>query len=75
MLALFNLYRERGADFVPQYLEVLSSGGNDYPDRILSKVGVDLNDPTFWQKGMDAVRALIDQEEALAKELYPDKFP
>ena len=75
VLALFNLYRERGADFVPQYLEVLSSGGNDYPDRILSKVGVDLNDPTFWQKGMDAVRALIDQEEALAKELYPDKFP
>ena len=75
VLALFNLYRERGADFVPQYLEVVSSGGNDYPDRILSKVGVDLNDPTFWQKGMDAVRALIDQEEALAKELYPDKFP
>ncbi len=74
VLALFNLYRERGADFVPQYMEVLSSGGNDYPDRILAKVGVDLNDPTFWQKGMDAIRALIDQEEELAKALYPEKF-
>ena len=48
VLALFNVYRKRGADFVPQYLEVLAAGDSDYPDRILAKVGVDLTDPNFW---------------------------
>lgn len=74
VLALFELYKEQGADFVPKYIDVLSSGGNDYPDQILAKAGVDLNDPKFWQKGIDVVRSLVEQEEALAKELYPDKF-
>lgn len=74
VLALFNLYQERGAEFVPYYMEVLASGDNDFPDQILAKVGVDLNDPAFWSKGIDAIRALIDQEEALAKEVYPEKF-
>jgi oligoendopeptidase F len=74
VLALFRLYQERGADFVPQYEDVLSAGGSDYPDRILAKVGVDLNDPAFWNKGLDAIRDLVAQEEALAKEVYPDRF-
>lgn len=74
VLALYNLYRERGPEFAPQYVEVLAAGGSDYPDKILAKVGVDLNDPAFWSKGLDAIRALVDQEEQLARELYPDKF-
>jgi len=74
VLALFNLYKERGAEFIPQYIEVLASGDCDYPDQILAKVGVDLNDPNFWQKGIDAIRDLIEQEESLAREVYPEKF-
>lgn len=74
VLALFNLYQKRGAEFVPQYLDVLSAGDSDYPDRILAKVGVDLSDPNFWGEGIAALRAMIEQEEALARELYPDKF-
>jgi oligoendopeptidase F len=41
---------------------------------ILSKVGVDLNDPNFWQEGINALEALVTEEEAIARELYPDKF-
>lgn len=74
VLALFNLYKARGADFIPQYVAVLEAGGSDYPDAILSKVGVDLNDPNFWSHGIDALRALIDEEERLAREVYGDKF-
>ncbi len=74
VLALFNLYQKRGAEFVPQYLDVLAAGDSDYPDQILAKVGVDLTDPAFWNEGLEALRALVDQEEALAKEVYPDKF-
>jgi oligoendopeptidase F len=74
VLALFNLYQKRGAEFVPQYLEVLSSGDNDYPDRILAKAGVDLSDPAFWNEGIAALRTLVEQEEELAGAVYPEKF-
>jgi oligoendopeptidase F len=74
VLALYNLYRERGAAFVPQYLEVLGAGNSDWPENILAKVGVDLTDPGFWTQGLDAIRALVGQEEQLAREVYPDKL-
>lgn len=74
VLALFNLYQQRGAEFVPQYLDVLAAGDSDYPDRILAKVGVDLSDPAFWSQGLDTLRQLVEQEEQLAREVYPDKF-
>lgn len=72
VLALYQLYQERGAAFVPQYIAVLEAGNTDYPDRILAKVGVDLNDPAFWQKGLDAIRGLVSEEVALAREVYPE---
>jgi oligoendopeptidase F len=74
VLALYNIYREEGDGFAPKYIDVLAAGGSDYPDQILAKLGVDLNDAAFWQKGLDAIEVLIEQEEALAKEVYPDKF-
>jgi len=74
VLALYERYKEEGADFVPKYLDVLAMGGNDYPDNILAKAGVDLNDPAFWQGGIDVVRRMIEQEEELAKRVRPSLF-
>jgi oligoendopeptidase F len=74
VLALYNLYQERGTEFAPEYLEVLSAGDSDWPENILAKVGVDLSDPGFWKQGLDAIRALVEQEEQLAREVYPEKF-
>lgn len=74
VLALYQLYQEQGASFAPKYIDVLAAGNSDYPDKILAMVGVDLNDPNFWQKGLNAISALLDQEEALAKDVYPDRF-
>ncbi len=74
VLALFNVYRKRGADFVPQYLEVLAAGDSDYPDRILAKVGVDLTDPNFWNEGLAFLRSMVEEEERLAREVFPEKF-
>ncbi len=74
VLALWTLYQERGDSFAPEYVEVLAAGDGDWPHNILAKVGVDLNDPNFWQKGLETLRGMIEQEEALAKEVYPEKF-
>jgi oligoendopeptidase F len=73
VLALFNLYQERGAAFVPQFVDVLAAGDSDWPEKILGKVGVDLTDLNFWNQGLNAIRALVEREETLAKEVYPAK--
>lgn len=73
-LALYRLYQEEGETFVPKYIDLLAAGDSDYPDRLLAKVGVDINDPGFWQKGIDVIEEWVLQAEALAKSLYPEKF-
>jgi oligoendopeptidase F len=74
VLALFNIYQERGADFVPQFIEVLAAGDSDWPENILAKAGIDLTDLNFWNEGLNALSDLVAQEEALARQLYPHKF-
>ena len=73
-LALYRLYQEEGDSFVPKYIDLLAAGDSDYPDRLLAKMGVDINDPDFWQKGIDVIEGWVTQAESLAKERYPDKF-
>ncbi len=74
VLALYRMYQDEGESFVPKYLDLLAAGDSDYPDRLLAKIGVDINDPGFWQKGIDVIKGWIDRAGALARELYPDRF-
>ena len=74
VLALYKIYQEEGDAFVPKYIDLLAAGDSDYPDRLLARVGVDINDPGFWQKGIDVIAEWIGQAESLARELYPEKF-
>ena len=73
-LALYRLYQEEGDSFVPKYIDLLAAGDSDYPDRLLAKMGVDINDPGFWQKGIDVIEGWVRQAESLAQERYPEKF-
>ncbi len=74
VLALYKLYQEEGASFVPKYIDLLAAGDSDYPDRLLAGVGVDINDAGFWQKGVDVIEEWVTQAEALSRQLYPKKF-
>lgn len=74
VFALYDIYKQEGQPFAPKYVQVLAAGNNDYPDKIMANVGIDLNDPAFWEHGIHALRELVEQEEALAREIYPEKF-
>lgn len=65
VLALFRKYQEEGSRFVPRYIELLSSGCSDTPQRLLAGVGVDLADPSFWERGFETLAGLLDEFEAL----------
>ena len=74
VLAIYHKYEEEGESFIPKYFELLKAGGSDYPDKMLAKIGIELNDPNFWNGGIELIRQMVDEEEQLAKDLYPEKF-
>ncbi|MBX5482370.1 MAG: M3 family oligoendopeptidase [Myxococcaceae bacterium] len=65
VLALFGRYEEEGSAFIPRYVELLSSGSSDTPQALLSRVGLDITQPAFWDAGFKTVSALIDEFEKL----------
>ncbi len=66
VLALYQKYQESGSGFADQYIELLRSGGKDWPHELVGKLGVDLRDPAFWAGGVQAIGDMVDEAEALA---------
>lgn len=64
VLALYRTYQQEGHAFVPQYLDLLASGGSMSPERILASVNVDMTSKAFWQSGFTTIRDMIGQLEA-----------
>jgi oligoendopeptidase F len=67
-LSVYKTYEERGSGFVPQYLELLRSGGSRTPDELGRIVGVDLRDPGFWDGGLAIVEQQLEAAETAAAE-------
>jgi oligoendopeptidase F len=63
--ALYERYRKEGQAFVPKYLDFLRSGQSETPDALVARLGVDLNDPNFWQSGFDFLKAQLETFKAL----------
>jgi oligoendopeptidase F len=66
-LSVYERYEQRGAELVPQYLELLAAGGSRSPEELGRIVGVDLADPGFWDAGLDLVERQLEQAEAAAR--------
>jgi oligoendopeptidase F len=67
VLALYARYQEEGPAFPAKYLDLLAAGGSDWPHVLVGRLGIDLQDPSFWARGLEAVEALIAQAEAAAE--------
>ena len=63
VLALYGMYQEQGADFVPRYENLLATGGSRAPQDMLQIMGVDMTSETFWQSGFNTIRAMVEQLE------------
>ena len=69
VLALYARYTAEGPAFADKYRDLLAAGGSDWPDALVGRLGVDLRDPAFWDGGLDAIEALVDEAEALAADV------
>lgn len=62
-LALYGMYRDQGAAFVPKYEKLLAGGGSQSPQDLLKPLGVDITDKRFWQKGFDVIADMMAELE------------
>ncbi|NNF58383.1 MAG: M3 family oligoendopeptidase [Rhodothermaceae bacterium] len=66
VLALYARYLEEGPAFAEKYLALLAAGGSDWPHILVGRLGIDLQDPAFWDQGLDAIAVLIEEAEHAA---------
>lgn len=64
VISIYQTYLEHKEEFVPKYLKLLSLGSSLSPEEMLAEIGINLNDPTFWKKG---IKYLSDKVDELAK--------
>ncbi len=67
MLALYEEFTERPDGFSERYLELLSAGGSEWPQDLVAKMGLDITDASFWNKGLASFERMIDEAEALSE--------
>jgi oligoendopeptidase F len=60
---------EQDSKFIEKVKGFLSAGTSASPAQIFAKLGIDISDSAFWQRGIDKISMNIDQAEALAKKL------
>lgn len=65
-LSVYQRYTETGESFIPRYLELLSAGGSLPPGELGRLVDCDLEDPGFWQAGLDLVEGQVTAAEEAA---------
>ena len=58
-LALFQRYLDEGDAFVPGYMALLESGGAQRPEHALAHLGIDINQPEFWDRGFRVIEGFL----------------
>lgn len=66
VLALVKKYEQDGAAFVPRYLGLLAAGGSQAPHVLVGQLGIDVNDPAFWDLGLQLLDDMVSEAERLA---------
>ena len=64
-MALYKRYKDEGESFVAKIEQILAAGGSQDPAEILREVGIDMEDPEFWQGSFAIVEDWLTQLEKL----------
>ena len=68
--ALYTVYEEGSVpDFEEKYIKMLEMGGTLKPEDLKEMFGLDIEDPSFWNKGLKVIEDLLDELEGLCEPL------
>lgn len=65
VLSLFHMYKKEGKSFIQKYLNLLSAGGSKKPETLLTEIGLDISNKSFWQQGFDLLSEKIGDLEKI----------
>ena len=58
---LYAIYQKRGADFVPDYMNLLASTGEAPAAKLAKRFGIDITQKKFWQDSLAIIGKQIDR--------------
>lgn len=58
---LYAIYQKRGADFVPDYMNLLASTGEASAAKLAKRFGIDITQKKFWQDSLAIIGKQIDR--------------
>lgn len=67
-LSLYARYKKQQNDFIQGYVSALSCGGSKSPYEITKMMGVDINNPAFWNQGFELLHEYVDQFKGLVQQ-------
>ena len=63
VFSLYRMYKEQGPDFVPAFKALLAAGSSRSAAELASGLGMDIESPEFWRKGMQQAATFIEELE------------
>jgi oligoendopeptidase F len=75
--ALYQVYEEGQIpeqEFKDKYAKMLAAGGTYTLDDLKTDFGLDVRDPSFWNKGLNMIEGMIDELEVLCAPLLEAKL-
>ena len=66
-LGVYQIYRERGAAFLPDYEKLLRDAGCGDVREVAASVGIDVADVNFWRASLGVFEDKLQQLEALTR--------
>ncbi len=61
VISIYQQYLDQKETFIPKFLKLLSIGRSLTPKKMLSGIGIDLDDSSFWEKGIKYLSDKIDE--------------
>jgi pepF/M3 family oligoendopeptidase len=58
---LYAIYQQRGADFVPDYMDLLASTGEETAAKLAKRFGIDIARRKFWNDSLAIIGRQIDR--------------
>jgi pepF/M3 family oligoendopeptidase len=62
---LYAIYQQRGAEFVPDYMNLLASTGEAPAAELADRFGIDIRTKKFWEDSIKTFEAQIERYEAI----------
>jgi pepF/M3 family oligoendopeptidase len=60
-VGLYAIYKQRGADFIPDYKRLLSSTGEAPAAELAARFDIDIRSKAFWADSLDVVAQRVDR--------------